>query len=50
MAAWRAAIDGRAAGGKADLHVIKGGNHYLVGHPDLVATVADRIASFAEAL
>ena len=50
IAAWRAAIDGRAAGGKADLHVIKGGNHYLAGQPDLVATVADRIAGFAEAL
>lgn len=43
--AWLAAAPGRMR------HVdIRGGNHYLQGQPELVQTVADEIATFAEAL
>jgi pimeloyl-ACP methyl ester carboxylesterase len=36
-----------AAGGRAELHRLKGGNHYLAGQPRLVEEAADRIAAWA---
>lgn len=39
-----------AANGRAQVHLIVGGDHYLTGRPDLVAQVADLIAGFAERL
>ncbi|MEM8550901.1 MAG: alpha/beta hydrolase [Pseudomonadota bacterium] len=44
-AAWLEAIGARKSGGAAHVHLVKGGDHYLVGRPDLVAQVADTIAA-----
>ena len=40
----------RAAEGRAELHRLVGGNHYLSGQPQLVEEAADRIAAWAEQL
>ncbi|MEM8662858.1 MAG: alpha/beta hydrolase [Pseudomonadota bacterium] len=42
--AWLDALASREDGGPATVHTVKGGDHYLLGRPDLVALVADRIA------
>ncbi|MEO1104442.1 MAG: alpha/beta hydrolase [Pseudomonadota bacterium] len=42
--AWLDAVATRGNGGPATVHEVKGGDHYLLGRPDLVAQVADRIA------
>ena len=39
-----------AAGARAELHRLAGGNHYLAGQPHLVQEAADRIAAWAERL
>jgi len=36
-----------AAGRRAELHRLRGGNHYLAGQPHLVDEAADRIAAWA---
>ena len=37
----------QAAGQRLERHVLKGGDHYLTGRPDLLAQMADAIAAFA---
>ncbi|NUU42580.1 alpha/beta hydrolase [Tardiphaga robiniae] len=39
-----------AAAGRAERHVLRGGNHYLAGQPHLVQEAADRIAAFSQRL
>lgn len=40
----------KAAAGRVDRHMLKGGNHYLAGQPHLVVEAADKITAFAERL
>lgn len=40
----------QAAGARMQRHILKGGDHYLTGRPDLVAQMSDAIAAFAQRL
>ncbi|MCX7309992.1 MAG: hypothetical protein NTZ72_19445 [Afipia sp.] len=39
-----------AAAGRAERHILKGGNHYLAGQPHVIKEAADKIAAFAQRL